>query len=58
MRIFLIIAVAIMTVSSIAVSASRSDPVDINQVAAGLAGVHAIDVVEQASTNRSAAADL
>ena len=58
MKTLLIIVVAIMTVSSIAVNAAKSSPVDMNQVAAAMAGVHAIDVVDDATTNRLTAAGL
>ncbi len=58
MRTLLLLAVIVMTLTSIAVKASRTHPVDTHQVAEGLNGVHAVDVVENATKRRLAAADL
>lgn len=57
MRILLVLAVIVMTLASIAVNASKSSPVDMSQVAAGLEGVHAVDVVKHSTEGRLAAAD-
>ncbi|GAB6042262.1 hypothetical protein [Endothiovibrio diazotrophicus] len=57
MRILLLLAVLVMAATSIAVDRSRSSSVDRSHLAAGLDGVHAIDVVERATQRRLAAAD-
>lgn len=57
MRILLTLAVIAMTLSSIAVRSAQSDPVEMNQLAATLAAVHAINVVDDATNRRLKGAD-